>query len=428
MLDINFIRQNKDQVQKAAVDKKIELDVEALLRLDDQRRALVTKLDDLRHQRNMAAEGRDIEKGKQIKQELTILEDELKDAEDRLTHMMLFVPNIPAPDVPAGKGEEDNVEVYTWGEPPRFDFIPKDHIQLGKELDILDLERGAKVGGYKGYYLKNEGAVLVIGMMTYALNKMIQKGYTPMIPPTLVRGFALFGSGYFKGLDYNGEVDEVYQVIGSSKEIDGTLSKDKRFLVGTAEPSLLAYYSGETLNAKYLPIKLCGFSQCYRSEIGSYGKETRGIYRVHEFMKVEQVIIARANVEEADKLQQEMLSITQEIHQELGLPYRVIQICTGDLSAGKYKQYDIEAWMAGLGRFGETGSASNFLSWQSRRLDVRYEEDGKKEHVFMLNNTVLPSPRPLIALLENNQQKDGSVKIPEVLVPYTHFSEIKPKK
>jgi len=252
-----------------------------------------------------------------------------------------------------------------------------------------------------------------------------------MIVPTLVKEFSLFGSGYFKGLEYNQEVDEIYKVATSDKEATGELSSDKKFLVGTAEPSLLAYYSDEVLKEEQLPMRLCGYSQCYRSEIGSYGKDTKGMYRVHEFMKVEQVILASANVEETNKLQEEMIAISKEMHEELGLPYRQLQICTGDMGLGKYKMFDLEAWMPGLNRYGETGSASNFLDWQSRRLNVKYtDKNGDRKYVYMLNNTALPSPRIFIAILENHQQADGSVKIPEVLQKFmpVPMKEIKPKQ
>jgi seryl-tRNA synthetase len=253
----------------------------------------------------------------------------------------------------------------------------------------------------------------------YALNKMISKGYSPMLVPTLVKEFSLFGSGYFKGLEYNSEIDEIYQVASCDKDATGKASKEKKFLVGTAEPSLLAYYSGEVLREEDLPMRLCGYSQCYRSEIGSYGKDTKGLYRVHEFMKVEQVVLSKADVEESDKLQQEMVAISKEMHEELGLPYHQLKICTGDMSAGKYKMFDIEAWMPSRNAYGETGSASNFLDWQARRLNVKYvDKNGEKKYVYMLNNTALPSPRIFIAILENYQQADGSVKIPEILKKY----------
>jgi seryl-tRNA synthetase len=295
-------------------------------------------------------------------------------------------------------------------------------------LDILDLERGAKVAGYRGYYLKNEGVMVVMGLMMYALSKMIEKGYAPMIPPTLIKGFALFGSGYFKGVEYDSETDEIYQVATRDKEMTGEKSKEQKFLVGTAEPSLLAYYANEVLEENKLPLKMCGFSPCYRSEIGSYGKDTKGMYRVHEFMKVEQIILAPTDVALTDKLQQEMLGISEELHKDLGLPYRKLQICTGDMGAGKYKMFDLEAWLPGLDRWGETGSASNFLDWQARRLNVKYvDKNGEKKFVYMLNNTALATPRTFIAILENYQQKDGSVKVPEVLQKYVGKKIILPK-
>jgi seryl-tRNA synthetase len=278
------------------------------------------------------------------------------------------------------------------------------------------MERGTKVAGYRGYFVKNEAVMLQMGLMMFALEKLISKGFTPMIPPTLIREFALFGSGYFSGREYNPQVDEIYKIANDEVLEDGTVKKENKFLVGTAEPSLLAYYANEVLSEKDLPMKICGFSQCYRSEIGSYGKDTKGIYRVHEFMKVEQICICKADVEASDNLQNEMVDISKEIHQDLGLPYRVLQICTGDMSAGKYKMFDMEAWMPSRNSYGETGSASNFLDWQSRRLNVKYKDkDGKNKFVYMLNNTALPSVRPMIAILENYQQKDGSVIVPEVL-------------
>lgn len=429
MLDINFIRENAEAIKKAVIGKKIDLNVNMLLEVDQQRRELITKVGDLRRQRNEAAKNKDIEKGKKIKPKLDHLEEDLAKIERKFDEMMVKVPIVPAPDTPPGVSDEENIEIYRFGEIPKFDFTPKDHIQLGKELDILDLERGAKVGGYRGYYIKNEGVILQMALMMYALNKMVEKGYKPMIPPTLVKEFALFGSGYFKGLHYNPETDEIYQISSPDKEVGGEISSEKKFLIGTAEPSLLAYYSNEVLKEKELPMRMCGFSQCYRSEIGSYGKETKGLYRVHEFMKIEQVILCLADVDLSDKLQQEMVGITKEIHEELGLPYRVIRICMGDLGAGKYKQFDFEAWMSGLNRWGETGSASNFFDWQARRLNVKYKDkDGKTRYVYMLNNTALPTPRPIIAILENFQEKDGSVIVPEVLRKYTGFSVIKPKK
>ena len=439
MLDIKFIRENVDAIKKAAKDKQLSVDIDKLLEIDKNRIELLQQVEDLNRQRNELntlvksesfppARDELIEKGKLIKEKAVDVEARFKEVSAEYDALMVQVPTVTSEDTPIGTSDKDNVVSNQWGEKPQFTFKPKDHIELGKALDILDLERGAKVAGYRGYYLKNEGARLVMAMMMYAISKMVAKGYTFMIPPTLIKQFPLFGSGYFKGLDYDPESDEIYKVATNDKEADGNYAGDSKFLVGTAEPSLLAYYSGETLKEEDLPLKLCGYSQCYRSEIGSYGKDTKGMYRVHEFMKVEQVILAPADLELANKLQLEMIDISKEIHEELGIPYQQIAISTGDLSAGKYKMFDIEAWLPGLDRYGETGSASNFLDWQSRRLEVKYKtKDGEIKYVYMLNNTALPSPRIFIAILENFQQEDGSIKIPEVLIPYTGFDVIAAK-
>lgn len=440
MLDIQFIREHETEIREAIKNKNLGLDFDRFLAVEAQRKTVLQEYEELKSLKNdlndlMAAaktpEERTplIEKGKEIKTKLETVEPKYKAAQEEYENLLVQMPTPTSPDTPVGKSDAENQEIEKWGEIKSFAFTPKTHIELGKSLDILDFERGTKVGGYRGYYVKNDGVLLVLGVMFYALQKLVSKGYLPMIPPTLVKGFPLFGSGYFKGREYNGEMDEIYQVATSDKESDGSVSKEQKFLVGTAEPSLLAYYSGETLDGTTLPLKMAGFSQCYRSEIGSYGKDTAGMYRVHEFMKVEQVVLAPADLDLSVKLQDEMVAISEEMHQELGLPYRKLQICTGDMSAGKYRMFDLEAWMPGLGRYGETGSASNFLDWQSRRLNVKYrdEKTGKKQFVYMLNNTALPSPRILIALLENHQQADGSVVIPEVLRPLMGKAKIEVK-
>ena len=440
MLDIQYIRDHKEAIAKAAAAKHVDIDIETLLAIDRKRIQLLQELEELYSLKNdindliakASPEERPaiIEKGKEIKRRTEATEPEFEAVKREFDALMAKVPTIPSEDTPSGGSDADNVEVFSHGEKPVFDFEPKNHIELGKSLDILDFERGAKVGGYRGYYLKNEGATLVMGLMLYAMQKLVSKGYQAMIPPTLVKGFALFGSGYFKGSEYDAAVDEVYQVATSDKEASGEFSRDKKFLVGTAEPSLLSYYANETLDGAKLPVKLAGFSPCYRSEIGSYGKDTKGLYRVHEFFKVEQVVLAEANIEAVSAIQDEMVDISREMHEELGLPYRKLAICTGDLGLGKYRQFDLEAWLPGMNRWGETGSASVFLDWQARRLNVRYVDQttGEKKHVFMLNNTALPSPRILIAILENFQQKDGSVVIPEVLRPYVGKDAIVPKE
>jgi len=433
MLDIKFIRENKEAVAKAAKDKNISLDIEELLKLDEKRRLLVGSLGDLRANKNSLAGAvqnskpspETIEQGKMLKTKITEQEKELDLVEEKYFQLMVQVPTIPSADTPIAPNEIGNKEIYVSGKIPKFSFKPKNHIELAKDLDLIDFERGVKTSGYRGYYLKNEASQIVLAMMLYAMNKMVSKGYTPMIPPTLVKGFSLFGTGYFKGKEYNPEIDEIYQIANSDKESDGTVSKENKFLVGTSEPSLLAYYADEVLKGEDLPIKLCGFSQCYRSEIGGYGKDTKGLYRVHEFFKVEQIVIAPADAKLATKLQDEMLEISKEIHEELGLVYRILQICTGDMSAGKYRALDIETWLPGSEKWAETGSASSFLDWQSRRLNIKYtDKEGNKQFAYLLNNTALPSPRPLIAIMENYQTKDGSIEIPKVLRPYLPFKKI----
>jgi len=428
MLDIKYIRENKEALKEAIKNKNIVLDLDELLDTDKKRRELISKSETLRaEQKKLGKE--DIEKAKSLKEEYLKMSEELRWAEQKFEELMLKVPTAPSPDTPVGQDGDGNKEILRQGKIPQFKFKPKDHIELGRDLDILDLERGAKVGGYRGYYLKNEGAILVLAMMFYAFSKMAKKGFSPMIPPTLVKEFALFGSGYFAGREYDPEKDEIYQIATRDKEASGAASGDKKFLVGTAEPVLLAYHADEILKEEELPKRMCGFSQCYRSEIGSYGRDTKGIYRVHEFMKVEQVILCRADIEEATKLQEEMVGLSRELHEDLGLPYRVLQICTGDMSPGKYRAFDLEAWLPGTNRWAETGSASNFLDWQARRLNVKYQnKEGESKFVYMLNNTALASPRTLMAILENFQQKDGSVEIPKVLRGFCGFKKISPKK
>ncbi|OGF27663.1 serine--tRNA ligase [Candidatus Falkowbacteria bacterium RIFOXYB2_FULL_34_18] len=439
MLDIKYIRENAEQIKEAAKNKNITIDIDKLLKTDDERRALQTKIDELRAERNELAKTNkkgkpteeQVNKGRDIKENIAQKEEELEKINDEYTGLMVKVPTIPSPDTPIGKSEHENIEHFKWGEPTKFDFEPKDHIQIAKNLDLFDTERGAKVAGYRGYYVKNEGVSLQMALMMFALEKLISRGFMPMIPPTLVREFALFGSGYFAGKNFNENIDEIYKIENFGVDAEGKQNKENKFLIGTAEPSLLAYYANEVLDEGQLPVKMCGFSQCYRSEIGSYGKDTKGLYRVHEFMKVEQVCISKADIEESDKLHNEMVEISKELHKDLGLPFRVLQICTGDMSAGKYKMFDLEAWMPSRNGYGETGSASNFLDWQARRLNVRYNsKNGDKKYVYMLNNTALPSVRPMIAILENFQQADGSVVIPEVLRKYMpgNLGVIKAKK
>lgn len=423
MLDINFIRENVNIVKKAVTEKVIDLNVDELLEVDVTRRDLISKVEDLRRQRNEVAKERDIEKGKKIKGQLDELEDDLREAQQKFDRLMLLVPNIPSSDSPVGPDSDSNKEISKWGKILKFDFPIKDHIELGKILNIVDLEEGAKVSGFRGYYLKNEGAILLWALLQFAFNKIISKGFVPVIPPTLVHDFVLIGSGHFPF-----GKESVYQIANPGKLESGEEIKTPIYLTGTSEPSLLAYYANKTLLEEELPIKVCALTQCYRSEIGDYGKDTKGLYRVHEFTKVEQVIICKNNLNESEDFFKQMQDISEEILQELEIPYHVIQTSTGDMGAGKYRMNDIEAWMPGREKYGETHSCSNLTDWQARRLNIKFKgKDGKTYFCYTLNNTVLATPRILIPILENSQQKDGSVVIPEVLKKYTGFDIIKPK-
>jgi seryl-tRNA synthetase len=420
MLNINFIRENKDLMEEVVKNKNINLDIDELLDLDKKRREFIQKSEEIKsEQKKMGKDDR--EKAKKLKDEFKKLDSELKIAKKKYNELMLLVPNIYSKNTPIASDESGNKEIYKWGKIPKFDFPIKDHIQIGKDLDLIDIEKGVKTSGFRGYYLKNEAALLQFTLMQFTLEKLRKKGFTIMIPPTILREFALTGSGHFP----EGK-DEVYQIANPGRLSDGKEMKEKFYLGGTSESALLAYYADTVLEEKNLPIKLAGFSQCYRSEVGSYGKDTKGLYRLHEFMKIEQVIISQADLEKSDYLFEEMSKNAQEILEELELPYRVLQICSGDMGAGKYEMQDIETWMPSRNSYGETHSDSALTDWQSRRLNIKYKtKDGRKKFVYTLNNTMIASPRILIAILENHQQKDGSVKIPKVLEKYTGFSEIK---
>ncbi|MBI4032107.1 serine--tRNA ligase [Candidatus Berkelbacteria bacterium] len=422
MLDIQFIREHKDEVAGAIGKKGVELNLEELLHLDEERRSLITKHDELLAERNRLSIDEAKERGPAIKQELSELEPKLADVQQMFDQLMLMVPQIPASDAPVG-GEEANREIRREGEPPTFDFTAKDHIELGTSLDLLDLERGAAVSGFRGYYLKNEAVLIHYGLMQLALERMRERGFTLMAPPTKVREFALSGSGQFPAFR-----SETYQV-GNAARLDEESNKDPEFLVGTAEPVLLAYHAGQMLNERDLPIRLCGISPCYRSEIGSYGKDTKGLYRIHEFLKVEQVVLCAADDAEQQRHFEEMLSVAEGLLTDLELPYRVLDLATGDMGPGKIRQYDIETWMPSRNGYGETHSNSMLGDWQARRLGIKYVgADGEKRHVYTLNNTVIASPRILIALLENHQQADGSVRIPESLQRFVGTDLLTPRR
>ncbi len=434
MLDIKFIRENPEKVKEACRQKGVKIDIGELLEIDRKRGEALRALEDMRAQKNAA--NKEIQRAESQKEKDKIilkmreldgnndrLDEKFRELDGEFNELMLLVPNIPSEDTPIGRDENDNKEVEKWGVLPKFKFEAKNHIQLGEDLDLIDFKAGTRTAGFRGYYLKNEGAIIHFALILYAFNKIREKGFTPFIPPTLLREFALIGSGHFPA-----GREEVYQIGNPGQLEGGENTKESLFLAGTSEPSLLAFHADKTLDEKDLPIKMCGLSQCYRSEAGSYGKDTKGLYRLHEFMKVEQVVICRDNVKESNKWLEEMRKISQEILKDLKLPHRVIQICTGDMGAGKYKMYDIETWMPSRQAYGETHSDSNLTDWQTRRLNIRYrQKSGEIRFPYALNNTVIASPRILIAILENYQQEDGSVKIPDVLVPFVGKNEIRKK-
>lgn len=413
MLDIKFLRENLETVKKAAENKNRKVDWDKLMGLDDKRRTLISGIEKLRGERNKSSKQitnnkqqitkEQIQEGKKLKEDIKRSEEELRTVEKEFNELLLTVPNVPDKSVPIGKDSSGNKEIKKWGEVPKLDFTPLDHIVLAKKHDLVDFERGVKVGGFRTYFLKNEAAVLEVAVLFYTFQKLIKKGYTPLIAPSLVKEFTLFGNGQFPW-----GREEVY-----------TMEKDNIYLAGTAEVPVTAYFADEILNEKDLPKKFVAFSPCFRREAGSYGKDTRGLYRLHQFNKVEQVIINKADYEGSLTLHEELLHNSEEVLQDLKLPYRVLLMCTGDMGEPQVKKYDIETWMPGRSAYGETMSNSFMGDFQTRRLNIRYKtKEGTTKFTHSLNNTAVASPRILIAILENYQQKDGSILVPEVLREY----------
>jgi len=342
----------------------------------------------------------------ELKQE----EQGFRELEDQWKRQQLIVPSVPLSKVPVGKDESGNVEIRRRGEPPKFDFKPRDHAELGKLLDIIDIERGVKMAGTRTYFLKGDGARLQNEVLQLALDHIHSKGYTIMEPPNIVRYEAMMGTGYFPG----GE-EQAYRLDERDPEF---------YLIGTSEVSVCSYHLEESLDAKVLPLRYSGFSPCYRREAGTYGKDTQGIYRIHQFYKVEQVIICKADAEESARMHDKILGNAEELMQKLNLPYRVVDVCSGDMGRGQVYKNDIEAWMASRSGYGETHSCSTMHDFQARRLGLRYRgADGKTVYCHTLNNTLIASPRILIPLLEVIQLPDGSVVIPEALRPYLQGQE-----
>jgi seryl-tRNA synthetase len=418
MLSLDFIRANKEKVINAAKNKNRKVDIDKILTLDGERRELIQKIQILREERNILSKkgkphSTEASRGREIKESLKKLEENLLKITAQLDTLVSFVPNVPLPEVPIGANEIGNIEIKKWGKIPDFDFKLKSHLDIGKSLDLFDLERGSKISGFRGYFLKNQAAQLQFAILFYVFQKIIKKGYTPIIAPSIVKGFTLFGSGQFPW----GE-QEVYK-----------LNDEDAYLAGTAEVPVTAYHSGEILKETDLPKKFVAFSPCFRREAGAYGKDVKGLYRVHEFWKIEQVILSKNNIEETKILHEELQKNCEEILQDFNLPYRVLMMCTGDMGEPQVKKYDTEVWIPSKQAYGETMSNSIMGDFQTRRLKIKYrKKDGSTEYCFSLNNTALASPRILIAILENYQQKDGSVKIPEALQQLVGFKDITQKK
>ncbi len=413
LLDIAFIREHPELVRHAAKVKGIALDLDRLLDLDAERRRLVARIEGLRAERNRRSpevprlQGQEREQAvrelRELGNQLEELEPVLESVERELESLMLLVPNPPAPEVPVGESDADNREVRRWGEPPRFDFPALDHATLGERLGLVDLPRGVRLAGSRYYVLRGDGALLERAVLCYAMDLLVRKGFVPLSVPMLVREEAMRGTGYFPG----GE-EQAYAV-----------PRDGLYLIGTAEVPVTAYHAGEILAEDDLPLYYAGFSGCFRREAGAAGRDTAGVYRVHQFYKVEQVVLGRADAEESARHLEFITANAEELLQGLELPYRVVAVCTGEMGQGQVKKYDIETWMPSRQAYCETHSASMFHDFQARRLKMRYRDrEGTIRYVHTLNNTALASPRILIPLLEVHQQADGSVRIPPVLRPY----------
>ncbi|MGO4788452.1 serine--tRNA ligase [Paenibacillus sp. 2KB_20] len=424
MLDMKWIREsteNQEELQRVADQKGIALSVAELVRLDDQRRTLLLAVERLRQQRNaisqeistLVRQGKQ-EEAERTKQQVKDINDQLgkqealyREVDDAYNKLLILVPNIVSQDTPVGASDEDNVEIRRVGEPPVFDYEYRDHVTLGELHRMIDIPRGVKTAGTRSYYLTGIGAMLHRAVQQLAVDMLVAKGFTLMDVPLTVRTEAMENTAFFP----LGQ-DQAFQIMEQDK-----------WLVGTSEVPLVSFYSGEVVDVTQ-PIRLAAASLCFRSEVGSGGRDVQGLYRVHQFAKVEQVVLCEASAEASEQLLQEITANAEELLQKLELPYRVVAVCTGDMSQKTYKQYDIETWMPSRGAYGETHSSSNLLDFQARRSNIRYRDaEGKLRYCHTLNNTAVASPRILIPLLENHQQADGSILIPKALRPYMNGME-----
>jgi seryl-tRNA synthetase len=401
MLDINFIRENVDLVKKGVANKQFDPTlVDKVLELDEKRRKLLLEIEGLRAKRNkIADEKKPSDEGRKIKEELKDKEPELVKLQEEYKENLLKIPNLPDQKAPIGKGENENVEVRKWGQPTHFDFKPKDHLELGKALGILNFETGAKVTGSQFYFLYGDGALLELALTNYVFDKLSKVGFLPVITPDLAKSRFYLGTGYMP----KGNEAQTYTIEGADLG-----------LIATAEVTLAGSHADEIIPEEKLPLKYLGYSHCFRQEGGSYGKYSKGLYRVHQFTKTEMFIYCKP--EESEKFHQLILDMEEEIYQELGLPYRVLEMCTGDLGAMAVRKFDIEAWMPGRDDYGEITSTSNCTDYQARNLNIKFRrKTGEIEYVHMLNGTAIVMSRVPLAILENFQEKDGSIRIPDVL-------------
>jgi seryl-tRNA synthetase len=422
MLDYKFIKDNLAAVKKNIADRFMKADADLVVRLYDKRIAILRELEDERKKRNdnaaamkgklePSARQKLIDEGKALKERIAALEAESAEAESALDTEGRKIPNMAHPQAPVGKEDKDNLEVKRSGSPTAFDFPPKDHVQLGQELDIIDFDTATRVSGTKFYYLKNQGVILELALVRYALDILVKKGFTLFATPDIAKTEILEGIGF----NPRGAESNVYTVEG-----EGTC------LIGTAEITLGGYYSGSVFDKKDLPLRLAGLSHCFRREAGAAGQFSKGLYRVHQFTKVE--MFSYCLPEDSEKIHEELRQIEEEIFAGLGIPFRVVDTCTGDLGAPAYRKWDLEAWMPGRngGEWGEVTSTSNCTDFQARRLNVKYkDEDGKNKYLHMLNGTAIACSRGLIAVIENFQRADGSIKMPAALVPYCGFDTIR---
>jgi seryl-tRNA synthetase len=421
MLDFKFIKENVSLVKENVKKRNVEVDVDLVAELYGKRNALQQHIDNLRQSRNentqkmkakLDQKQREvlISQGKELKEKIALAEGEYKDIQDQLYREATKIPNMTHPEVPVGKEESDNRELRRWGNIPHFDFKPKDHLELGKDLDLIDFDGAQDVVGQKFYYLKNQAVILELALVRYALDILQDQGFVPFITPDIAREDIAAGLGY----NPRGEESNIY-----------TIENTEMCLIGTAEITLGGYYAKRILDAQKLPLKLSGFSHCFRREAGAAGQYSKGLYRVHQFSKLEMFIICLP--QDSEKLHDYMLELEEKIYQGLEIPYRIVDVCTGDLGNPAYRKYDIEAWMPGRsenGEWGEITSTSNCTDFQARRLQIRTKYGGENIFVHMLNGTAIAVSRTLIALLENFQTKDGEVAVPKNLIPYTGFTKI----